>query len=257
MNIIYEDDDLLVLNKPAGVIVHPDERNNRPTLVDDLLLKYPQIKDVVIDPESEISRQRPGIVHRLDKNTSGLLLVAKSRQALINLQEAFKKGLAIKKYQALVFDHLIKRRVELLLSRSQRNDKVMMISRNQQGRRAVSTFLPTKYYNYKEQPLTLCDVKIETGRTHQIRVQASFIQHPIIGDQMYFSKPSRNLSRSINADRQLLHAGFLSFPHPHSKKEMQFEIELPEDFKNIISKLKLQAQLRIFQYPNKYLDSLK
>lgn len=240
MIVIYEDNDILVIDKPAGLVVHPDKNHPNHTLVDELIKYCPTIKEAVVDPKDPISRQRAGIVHRLDKDTSGLLVVAKNRQSLLNLQKSFQEGKVNKCYTTLLFGKLENNQiVETKITRSHKNKRAMMISRDENGRLAISIFKPKQYFNFYSQDITLAEVEIKTGRTHQIRLQAASINHPVIGDQMYNSKLSKKLSQKLNIKRQLLHASSLSFPHPKTKQKMNFQSELPLDFQQLIEKIYL------------------
>lgn len=239
MQIIYEDDDLLVINKPAGQVVHPDANHRDGTLVDELVKYCPTIKEAVIDLNDPVSRARPGIVHRLDRETSGLLVVAKNRESLLKLQEFIRQNKMMKIYQALLYGRLDNERaVELNIVRSSRSDRAMAVSYNQFGRNSLSIFRPIQCYQYQSDQLTLCEVEIKTGRTHQIRLHALSIGNPVIGDQMYCTKPSRNISKALNISRQFLHASKLSFPHPKTQKQLVFESRLPDDLENYLTKFK-------------------
>lgn len=238
MNIVFEDSDIIVLDKPAGIVVHPDANHQGDTLVDELVKYCPTIKNAILDPDNQVSRERPGIVHRLDKDTSGLLVVAKNRDSLLKLQESIREGKMIKIYQALLFGRIDKEQsVESNIIRSKKSDRAMMVSYDQLGRKSISIFKPKRYYLFDKQDLTLCDVEIKTGRTHQIRVHALSIGHPVIGDPMYKTKPSRNLSQKLDINRQFLHSSFLSFPHPRTCKQMHFESHLHYDLVTLLSQM--------------------
>lgn len=235
--IIYEDSDILVINKPAGIVVHPDTNHKDGTLVNWLINYCPMIKEAIVDPSDLISCQRAGIVHRLDRDTSGLLVIAKNRDSLLKLQELIRQNKMTKIYQALLYGRLDKKKtVELNIVRSSKSDRAMTISYDQAGRYSLSIFKPIQYYQYQSDQLTLCEVKIKTGRTHQIRLHAISIGHPVIGDQMYHTKSSRNISKILNISRQFLHASKLSFPHPRTQKQLIFESQLPDDLKKHLTK---------------------
>ncbi|EKD22839.1 MAG: hypothetical protein ACD_83C00246G0001 [uncultured bacterium] len=235
MQIIFEDSDILVLNKPAGQLVHADFKNtDSKTVVDEILEYYPDIKEAVLEPGNPISEVRPGIVHRLDKDTSGLLVVAKNCNTLLKMQNLFREHKVHKYYTALLFGNLPNRtEVDTYLSYSSKNKRTIQINHGQKGWQAISIFSPTNHLQFQKQDLTLCQVEIKTGRTHQIRIQAASIQHPVIGDEMYGSKPSKRLSQTLQINRQFLHASKLSFPHPQTQKLITFETQIPEDLEVI------------------------
>ena len=210
LNIIYQDSDIAVINKQAGIVVHAAAGNKDGTLVNALLF---HIKDL-----SGIGGEiRPGIVHRLDKNTSGLMVIAKNDHTHINLSQQFKDREVEKRYYAVVKGTLINKRgrVENLLERDKRDRKKMSVSNN--GKKAI-----TEYNVIKEKKNSLLDITIETGRTHQIRVHMSYLGHPIIGDEIYGKKDRLN--------RHLLHCYYLAFTHPTSNKKVVFNINIPIDF---------------------------
>ena len=220
--IIYEDSDLLVIDKPQGLVVHPCNSTKDGTLVNGLLYK---IKDL-----SGINGVlRPGIVHRLDKNTSGLMVVAKNDLAHISLAKQIKDKTCRRKYLALC-EGIFKEKqgkIETHIERSKSDRKKMTVS--DRGRIAI-----TNYKVVKEFPLSrksLVEFALQTGRTHQIRVHCKMLNHPIIGDDVY-GRADKNLKG------QLLHSYSLSFIHPRTNKEMYFEIDLPLYFKEYIKKLK-------------------
>lgn len=220
--IIYEDSDLLVIDKPQGLVVHPCNSTKDGTLVNGLLYK---IKDL-----SGINGVlRPGIVHRLDKNTSGLMVVAKNDLAHISLAKQIKDKTCRRKYLALC-EGIFKEKqgkIETHIERSKSDRKKMTVS--DRGRIAI-----TNYKVVKEFPLSrksLVEFALQTGRTHQIRVHCKMLNHPIIGDDVY-GRADKNLKG------QLLHSYSLSFIHPHTNKEMYFEINLPLYFEEYIKKLK-------------------
>ena len=235
MQIIFEDSDILVLNKPPGQLVHADFKNHDgKTVVDEILEYDPKIKEVVVEPGNPTSEERPGIVHRLDKDTSGILIVAKNRDLLLKMQDEFREHQVYKYYTTLLFGNLSDRiEVNTYLSYSSKNKRTIQINHEQKGWLAISIFQPIEHYKYQKEDLTLCQVEIQTGRTHQIRIHAASIQHPVIGDQMYGSKPSKRLSRELNLNRQFLHASKISFPHPQTQKLITFETQIPEDLEVI------------------------
>ena len=211
LNIIYEDDDLLVIDKPAGLAIHPAPGHPSHTLVNAVLSYLPTL------PDTDDSL-RPGIVHRLDKDTSGVMLVAKNRQAQANLIDQFKTHSVVKAYLVLVKGHLTPESgvIEAPIGRDPRNRKRMAVATK--GREARTQYNVVKYIgNY-----TLLEVKPETGRTHQIRVHLSAIGYPVVGDAVYGAK-------SDYLSRQFLHASRLGFHLPSTGEYIEFSSELPPD----------------------------
>ena len=225
--ILYEDNDIIVVNKPKGMVVHPANGNWEGTLVNAIMAIC---KDSLSGIGGEI---RPGIVHRLDKDTSGVIVIAKNDKAHINLSEQIKNHEVEKTYIALVRG-IVKENeatIDMPIARSTKDRKKMAVSKN--GKRAITHFKVIK--RYSKDNCTLLEVKIETGRTHQIRVHLSEIGHPIIGDQVYSKGKNR-----WNIEGQCLHARSLKFVHPITKKEMFVEAELPEYFEKIIEELEAE-----------------
>ena len=224
IEIIYEDNDIIVVNKPKGMVVHPANGNPDGTLVNCLMAIC---KDSLSGIGGEI---RPGIVHRLDKDTSGILIVAKNDKAHINLSEQIKNHTVEKTYITLVRG-IVKENeatINMPIGRSTSNRKKMAVS--EKGKEAITHFkVIERFYNDN---CTLLEVKIETGRTHQIRVHLSQIGYPIIGDFVY-----SNGKNKWDIQGQCLHAKSLKFKHPTTDKEMFLEAKLPEYFKNILDKL--------------------
>ena len=211
LNIIYEDDDLLVIDKPAGLTVHPAPGHDDHTLVNAILSHFPHLADIS-------DSLRPGIVHRLDKDTSGVMLVAKNRTAQINLVNQFKARSIVKAYMALVKGHLTPERgiIEAAIGRDSRNRKRMAVV--SEGRESRTEYEVVQYIgNY-----TLLEIKPETGRTHQIRVHLAAIGYPVVGDKVYGVK-------SPFLSRQFLHACRLGFRLPSNGEYMEFTLELPPD----------------------------
>jgi len=219
LKIIYEDDDLLVVDKPAGLTVHPAPGHPSHTLVNAILSHFPHLADIS-------DSLRPGIVHRLDKDTSGVMLVAKNSVAQANLAEQFGARSVVKAYLALVKGHLTPENgiIEAPLGRDPRNRKRMAVVT--EGREARTEYHVVKYIgNY-----TLLEVRPETGRTHQIRVHLSAIGYPVVGDAMYGVK-------SAYLSRQFLHASRLGFKLPSTGKYVEFESELPPDLARALKDL--------------------
>ena len=216
---IYEDKDIIVVNKPKGMVVHPANGNPDGTLVNAIMAIC---KDSLSGIGGEI---RPGIVHRLDKDTSGLLIVAKNDRAHVNMSEQIKNHEVKKTYIALVRG-IIKENeatIDMPIGRSRSDRKKMAVDKN--GRNAITHIKVLKRYD----KYTLLEINIETGRTHQIRVHLSHIGYPIIGDYTY-----SNGKNEFGVIGQCLHAKCLEFKHPVTGKEMKLEAPLPEYFEDIL-----------------------
>ena len=222
VEILYEDDDIIVVNKPKGMVVHPANGNPDGTLVNSLMAIC---KDSLSGIGGEI---RPGIVHRLDKNTSGAIIVAKNDKAHINLSEQIKNHEVKKTYIALVRGVVKENNatIKMPIARSKNDRKKMDVDKN--GKEAVTHFKVLKRFK----DCTLLEVNIETGRTHQIRVHLSHIGYPILGDDVY-----SNGKNKWNEVGQFLHAKSLDFKHPITGKEMHIEARLPEYFEKILEEL--------------------
>ena len=222
LDIIYEDDDILVINKPKGMVVHPAAGNYEGTLVN-ALLGY--CKDSLSEINGVI---RPGIVHRIDKDTSGLLLVAKTNRAHLSLAEQIKEHSARREYLALVIGEVKEDgTVNAPIGRCEKDRKKMAVTYKNSKEAVTHYFIKERYEGY-----TLLHCKLETGRTHQIRVHMSHIGKPIVGDMVYGPKKQR-----FNTDGQMLHAYKISFKHPVTSEDMSFTKEPPEYFYEILGKL--------------------
>ena len=218
--IVYQDDDLAVINKPQGLVVHPCSSTKSGTLVNGLLMK---IKDL-----SGINGElRPGIVHRLDKDTSGLLVIAKNDFAHVNLAEQIKNKTCHRNYLAVLDGNLPDEsgRIETFIKRDPKDRMKMSVQSD--GRRAITDYKVLKRF----EKCCLVEFSLQTGRTHQIRVHCKYLNHPIVGDKLY-GKEVKDLQG------QLLHAYKLSFTHPRTGKFMTFEADLPQYFTDFLKKQK-------------------
>ena len=227
LDIVYEDDDLIVIDKPRGMVVHPGAGNREGTLVNALLEHVGEGIRELGDPE------RPGIVHRIDKDTSGLIVCAKSRAAFDGLKDQFERHSIRREYKAIVL-HNIKEdegTVDVPLGRDPSNGSRRAVN-GSGARRAVT------HYKVLERLGDYCLISavLETGRTHQIRVHMAYIGHPVAGDPLYGPRKDR-----LGAGGQILHAGYLGFIHPVTGEEMSFESALPEYFVKILTKLRNRA----------------
>lgn len=222
IEVIYEDSDIIVVNKPKGLVVHPANGNWDGTLVNAIMAIC---KDSLSGIGGEI---RPGIVHRLDKDTSGLLIIAKNDKSHINLSEQIKNREVKKIYYALVRGIVPENEatINMPIGRSSKDRKKMAVIKD--GKEAITHFRVLERYN----KYTLLEVKIDTGRTHQIRVHLSQIGYPVVGDETY-----SNGKNEFGVHGQLLHAKSLDFKHPVTNEEIHLEADLPEEFKQVLVKL--------------------
>jgi len=238
IDIIFEDDELLVINKPAGLIVHPGTGNRNGTLVNGLLYHCNTLSGIN-------GVLRPGIVHRLDKNTSGLLVVAKNDMSHLRLSRQFETKTIKRTYNAIVWGIPSENEGEIItqIGRSGRDRKKMTVLK-EKGREAITHYRVKKDYLY----LSYLKVFLETGRTHQIRVHLNHLNHPVFGDPEYNGRKSqiyrlpshlqkRGMALLKTINRQALHAITLEFIHPTTEKVMNFESDLPEDMQNLVEKI--------------------
>lgn len=241
LTILYEDKDILVINKPADLTVHPTANRATGTLVNSLLYHSMAIAEAVYDVHSLISTMRPGIVHRLDKDTSGVMVVAKNQEALFNLAKQFQKHSVEKLYTALLFGPVPEATTISMNIRRKPSRKNMMgvSTKSDEGKEAITHVTPIELYRWREgeAELTLVTCQIETGRTHQIRVHCKYLGHPVIGDPIYTNKPAKKLSEELGVARQMLHAHSLTFTHPRTGQKQTFTAPLPEDFERLLTKL--------------------
>jgi 23S rRNA pseudouridine1911/1915/1917 synthase len=234
LSIVYEDEALMIINKPAGLVVHPGAGNQDKTLLNALLYHCPDLGQL----------PRAGILHRLDKNTSGLLLIAKTPAALKHLSQQLKKRTLAREYQATVYGRIISGgTINAPIGRHPLERKRMAI--NEQGKAAITHYrVLEKFRNH-----TQLWLKLETGRTHQIRVHMAHIHHSIVGDSQYGGRVQ--LSKGMGPEliqvlrdlkRQALHAFALGFAHPLTEEWMRFEVKLPEDLQTLLEWLKADKQ---------------
>ena len=223
LDIVYEDDDLMVINKPKGLVVHPGAGNKNGTLANGLKFHSDNLSTINGD-------FRPGIVHRLDKDTAGLLVVAKNDFAHVKLQEQLVDHTLSRKYYALVLGVISEDNGQIIapIGRDKQNRQKMAVDlRN--GKEAETTFRVLKRFS----STTLVECVLKTGRTHQIRVHMNYIGHPVIGDPLYGKG-----NRQIYDDGQLLYAHYIKFIHPRTKKALDFDSPMPSYFEEFLTKLK-------------------
>src|ERR1043166_5674523 len=236
IDIVYEDESLIVVNKPAGLVVHPAAGIHSGTLANALAYHFQSL------PASAGSI-RPGIVHRLDRDTSGLLVVAKTEAALENLSDQFRDRTVFKSYIALVHGRVDNSagRIDQPLARDPANRTRMAVVRG--GRSALTLYTVRKHY----QRFTLLDVELKTGRTHQIRVHLMWLHHPVVGDETYGGGRDNNIQdarlRSMvrNLRRHFLHAERLAITHPTTGARLEFHATLPNELSNLLTQLDSEA----------------
>ncbi len=241
LDIVYEDGDLIVLNKPAGIVMHPGAGNLDNTIVN-ALINYD--KDSLSNIGDEL---RPGIVHRIDKNTSGLVVIAKNNQAHEHLSIQFKKHSITRIYQLLIWGKVrpSKGKVKTLITRSSKNRQMMEVS-NTKGKSAITNYETIEIFENKDTPtLSLLECKLETGRTHQIRVHMNYLGNSIVGDDKYKKKFKKidNIDsllekNLVNLNRQFLHAKTIGFIHPKKNQKMIFNSILPHELEIILKMLR-------------------
>ncbi len=240
LDIIYQDNDLIVINKPAGISMHPGPGNYDNTIVN-ALMNYEKIKLSNIGDEL-----RPGIIHRIDKDTSGLIVIAKNNYSHEKISKQFSEHSIDRVYNALVWGKLRPQSgiINTLITRSSKNRQLMDVSLTK-GKRAITNYKTIKVFEGKNIPtLSLIECKLKTGRTHQIRVHMNYKGNQIVGDQKYKKKYKKlkSVGKEIEAkilklDRQFLHAKILGFNHPRTNKKIIFEINLPDELKKIVNVL--------------------
>ena len=242
LDIVFEDRHVLIVNKPPGMVVHPAHENWEGTLVNALMFHFKNL------PEMDGNEGRPGLVHRIDKETSGLLVIAKTQLAMNSLSAQFKNHSIKRKYQALIWGMPIEKEgtINVNLRRSLKDRRIIEgVAENTLGKKAITHYKVIESIHY----ITLIECELETGRTHQIRAHMKYLGHPIFCDKTYggdlvvkgnrftnYKKFVENSFKIIN--RQALHAKSLGFVHPKTKKEVFFDSELPSDIQEIIKKWK-------------------
>ena len=241
LDIVYEDNNLLVINKPAGIVIHPGAGNYDNTIVNALMHHCGKNLSTIGD------EYRPGIVHRIDKDTSGLVVIAKNNETHENLSIQFNKHKITRIYQLLIWGKLRPQngKISTLITRSSKNRQLMEVGISK-GKRAITNYKTLEIFeNNKTPTLSLVECKLETGRTHQIRVHMSYKGNNILGDKKYkkkfkkFKNIDLELENSIyKLDRQFLHAKTLGFKHPITEKELKFTSILPQDLENILKILR-------------------
>lgn len=239
IDIIYEDENVIVINKQAGLVVHPAAGNKKGTLVNALIEYFPEIIKAVHDESNLISKIRPGLVQRLDKDTSGVMIIAKNPKALHSLSRQIQNRKVKKIYWGLCFNwpKLEQGRLVSHLGRQEKNRRKMADIGKAKGKETISDYKVLKYLSNKNNiHVSLVQFDIKTGRTHQIRVQAKQIGCPILGDSLYGSKESLKISNWLQIQRQLLHAKRLQIHLPDSTKLITFEAPVPEDFEDVLRK---------------------
>jgi 23S rRNA pseudouridine1911/1915/1917 synthase len=236
LSILYEDADCVVVNKAAGMVVHPATSHRQHTLVNALLARYPEMM-AMVDLKAKDGR-RPGIVHRLDKDTSGLLVVARHKEAQIALQRQFRARTVKKSYLALLHGRLSPPEGEwgtfdLPIGRDPRNRQRMAVVKG--GRRAITQYVVKRFFFTRHgvrENYTLIEARLITGRTHQIRVHVAHVGHPVVGDRVYGRR-----KRRIACPRQFLHAFRLGFHRPGDGEWVVFQSPLPEDLQQVLDQL--------------------
>ena len=240
LDIRFEDKDILIINKPKGMVVHPGAGHFENTLANALLYKF---KNKLSNVNGEL---RPGIVHRIDKETSGLLVIAKNNMSHAKLSKQFNDHTIERKYICLAWGVIrpLQGRIETLICRNKKNRQLMMVS-DINGKKAITNYKTIKVFNGKDIPkISLIECKLETGRTHQIRVHMKYKGSSILGDNQYgkknikFKKINEDFLKKLSfLNGQALHAKSLGFIHPSKNKWVNFESKLPDDFKKLMDLL--------------------
>ena len=241
LEVVYEDKNILIINKPKGMVVHPGAGNYKNTLVNALIYKYKK------NLSNVNGALRPGIVHRIDKETSGLLVVAKDNLSHADLGSQFSKHSIERKYLCLAWGVIrpLSGKIITLISRDKKNRQLMTVS-DINGKKAITNYKTIKVFNIKDIPkISLIECELETGRTHQIRVHMTYMGNSIVGDDKYKKKYKKlkNIDIGIETlisklNRQFLHAKTLGFIHPRNNEEMVFSSILPKELNNLLKMLR-------------------
>jgi len=240
IKIIHETEDYLVISKPIGIAVHPGADRDSFTIMDWLLEKYPKVKDLKWP-----SKDRIGIIHRLDKDTSGIMILAKTPEALQFFQNQFRDREVEKYYRTLVFNKPPQEHgfIDAFISRDYKDRKKQKVESIdfeldwRERKNSATEYWTQKQFTYKKQLLSLLLVRIYTGRKHQIRSHMKFEGCPVVGDATYNIKPSKRLSKELGISRQFLHSVKLKVRDFKTKKEITFEDNLPEDLEKVLGRL--------------------
>jgi 23S rRNA pseudouridine1911/1915/1917 synthase len=235
INIIYENNDFMIVDKPANLVVHPAHANKNHTLVNYLLAMRPEISSAVYDPSKSISLERPGIVHRLDKDTSGLIIIAKTSNSMQKLSKIIHDHKLSKNYTALTYGWIKEKGVIKSYLRRSEQDRRKMVTHPKQGKESITEYKVLKYFKYKASRLSMVSLTPITGRTHQLRVHLKSIGHPVLGDKIYSNNNNNLLSEKLNISRQLLHASCLKFRY--NGKDYEFTSDMPADITSVINKV--------------------
>ena len=231
LDILYDDSDLVIINKSPGVVIHPGAGNYEKTLVNGLLFKFKQ------ELSSVGGRLRPGIVHRIDKDTSGAIVVAKNDNAHINLSKQFSDHTIKRTYEVLVWGSLkpLNGTITERISRSLKNRQLMSV-RKEKGKLGITNYKTVKVFQNIDLPkISLLECQLKTGRTHQIRVHMNFKGNSVVGDKSYGKLKKK--FKKINPKVEKMHAKSLGFIHPRTKKDIFFQAKRPEDFDELIKNL--------------------
>ncbi|MFA6081954.1 MAG: RluA family pseudouridine synthase [Patescibacteria group bacterium] len=237
LDIIFENRDVVVINKPFGLITHPAHSHTEDSVAQRIIFYDPTIKNAVYDPESKISLMRPGIVHRLDKDTSGAMIIAKNKSAMTFLANQIQKHLAQKTYLALIYGWLEQDEITVtnFLGRDQNDRRKMALVSAEKGREAITEIkIVSQLRSKKGDKVTLIEARPITGRTHQIRVHCAYLGHPVMGDKVYTFKEASDLSARVGLHRQFLHASTLEIRLPESDTRSTFTAPLPADLEKAL-----------------------
>lgn len=235
LNIIFEDEDIVVVNKEAGMTTHPTFHVLNKTLVNALLFHCKELSHIG-------APMRPGIVHRLDKDTSGVLVVAKNDQSYLSLWRQIQERTMERRYKAIVYGNIKEDfgEIDIPVGRHPHEGlKMVVLGRNY--KEAKTNFRVLERFFSPKYQFSLLEIKLASGRTHQIRVHLSYIKHPVVGDKIYGPKSKFSF---ININRQVLHAEYLKLSHPKNEKEMEFYAPLPEDMKEFLNYLRKEFKNR-------------